>query len=52
MAMSHIVYDDSAENNAKVLNDKANAILREHLNDQDNHYWLKTAYAIYDDALT
>ncbi len=50
-AMQHIVYDDTPENNAKNLNAQANDILKKHLNDEDNHYYLKTAFKIYEDGL-
>lgn len=50
-AMQHIVYDDTPENNAKNLNAQANDVLRKHLNDKDNHYYLRTACKIYDDGL-
>jgi len=52
MGISHIIHDDTPENLAKAMNNKANTVMKEHMNDADNDYWLKTALKIYNDAIT
>jgi len=51
MGISSIVNNDSPENLAKSMNEKANQMMKEHMKDQDNDYWLKKALMIYSDGI-
>lgn len=48
MALQYLAYDDTPENNAKNLNERANEIIR---TKGDHKYFLKKAIEMYTDGL-